>query len=170
MCAITASNQPCRAALDGNEAVIARVGWCIGHAPGFLLGMRKGITMSQNRLTHADVNNRAKILSTKLNILHHAYDCLAGCYEQINIAFDGKHITLKQYDEFLIALGAIEDEIQASSLDYERIKALGNNAWTLRNRVLHLVTASKNAAAGWYEQYPGGPWKQGAPYIAEHLK
>lgn len=99
--------------------------------------------MSQNRLTQADVKNRAKILSIKLNIMHHAYDCLAGCYEQISIALDGKHVTLKQGEEFLIALGAIEDDIQASSLDYERIKALGNDAWTLRNRVLTLVSASK---------------------------
>jgi hypothetical protein len=131
---------------------------------------RKRTIMSQNRLTKADAKNRAGILSTKLNIMHHAYGCLAGCYEQISTAFDGKHITLSQYNEFLIALGAIEDDIQASSLDYERIKALGESAWTLRNRVLTLVDASKNAAAGWYEEYPGGPKKRGAPYVAAHLK
>lgn len=126
--------------------------------------------MSQNRLTKADTKNRAGILSTKLNIMHHAYDSLAGCYEQISAAFDGKHITLQQYNEFLIALGDIEDNIQANNHNYEGIKALGESAWALRNKVLTLVDASKNAAAGWHEEYPGGPKKRGTPYVAEHLK
>ena len=126
--------------------------------------------MSQLRLTKADVKNRATILNTKLSIMHHAYDCLTGCYEQICTAYAGKHITLKQYDAFLIALGTIEDNVQGNSYNYERIKALGESAWTLRNEVRNLVDASKNAAAGWYEEYPGGPKQRGAPYIAEHLK